>query len=291
MALAADVRVDERWLMDGMPPSRRHRGRFAAAALVVVTALGGAFAWRWHERGPGPASIPSAVDHFRASSSTATPAPVNLRPPAGVYVYRGRGHEHLSFMSTTQSQGPRLPGTVTVAPDGCWTFELAFNSFHRQMWHWCPSGPRLLEDSGTSFERFDFAAFTMGETSRFRCAPSFATLDVSATPGRSWPTHCTGHSETTNADVTTTGTVRFVGSETLSVGTIAVPTMHVHIDRLLTGGQAGEEHDDIWFATKNALPIRGARTIRAVSPAPAPLGQVTYTEDGKWQLTSLTPQR
>ncbi len=267
-------------------------------AIVVLLVGGGAFWWRWHQRGPSQASISGAVDRFRSSTSAAstppnapTPpaAPAALAPKVGVYSYSGTGSERLSFLSTSQSQGPNLPGTVAAAAHGCWTFQIEYNSFHNQSWTWCPSGDKLLERGGVSRQKFDFAAFKMSETSTLTCTPGFAAFDRAARPGQHWTARCAGHSSTTGADVTTIGTVLYIGRQTISVGSTSVETAHYRIDRTMSGGQTGTERDDTWFATTNALPVRAERSIRAVSPAPAPLNKVTYTESSRWQLTSLTP--
>ena len=57
----------------------------------------------------------------------------------------------------------------------------------------------------------------------------------------------------------------------------------------LRGDQSGGLQADIWFARTNGMPVRERHTISVVSPAPAPINQVTYTETGQWQLASLTP--
>ena len=41
---------------------------------------------------------------------------------------------------------------------------------------------------------------------------------------------------------------------------------------------------------QDGLPVKEAHTIRVVSPAPPPLGHVTYTERGSWKLRSTTPR-
>src|SRR5689334_15003187 len=112
---------------------------FAAAGLLVVIAAG-AYAWRWHARGPDRPSVSKAIERFRTSSSL--PAATEKHPRVGVYVYRGTGDEHLSFLNTKQAQGPAEPGTVTTTKDGCWTFSIEYNSFHHQSWTRCSAGDR-----------------------------------------------------------------------------------------------------------------------------------------------------
>jgi hypothetical protein len=257
---------------------------------VVVATVAGLFAWRWSERGPDEASLGGAVERFRSSSTV--PAPViALRPPAGVYTYTGQGREKLSFLSTSQSQGPQLPGTVTPAAGDCWTFAIEYNEFHSQEWNWCVRDGKLVERGGTTRQRFDFVAFKVDETSRFTCDPALTVIDPQAEPGASWPTRCVGTSERTSTTVYSEGTTRFVGRETLDVGGTPVEALHYRSDRTLRGDQTGEEHNDTWFAASDGRVLRNARDIEVVSPAPAPLDSVTYTEQGDYRLASMAPRR
>ena len=147
---------------------------------------------------------------------------------------------------------------------------------------------RLLESGGTTAQRFDFLTFKTSEHSDVTCRPPMVLADLAAAPGRRWPVHCTGHSETTKTTFTQTGVVTFVGRDVIEVGRESVPALHAREDLRLSGGQAGEVRTDIWFATASGLPLKEVHLIRVASPAPAPLNHVTYTELGNWQLTSMT---
>ncbi len=257
-------------------------------AIVVVLVLTSMGVWtmrRWQERGPDRASVSAAVDRFR-SSSTRPAADGSLTPAPGVYRYSGSGRERLSFLSTTQSQGPELPATVVVGSDGCWTFEIEYNSFHRQSWEWCERDGKLVELGGTTDQKFDFAAFQMDETSRLVCDPPFVAFDREVHSGDTVATHCRGHSETTGTDMSSDGTMRFAGRETVVVAGRRLAALHYAADRKLTGDQHGQEHLDMWLSAANGLPLRNDRHITVVSPAPAPLDSVTYEERGHWELAS-----
>jgi hypothetical protein len=256
--------------------------------FALVAAAGGFVAWRIHGRGPDEPSVNDALGRFRSSSTTAGEAPHALQPHAGVYVYRGTGSERLSFLDTSQSQGPEEPGTLTPGANGCWTFEIEYNSYHHQTWQRCARDGRLVELGGTTNQQFDFVAFKQSEHSEMRCDPPMTLVDTDAAPGTTWPVHCTGHSQTTNSDLTQTGTVTLIGVEDVTVGGTAVPAYHSRLDVVLSGDQTGETHSDMWFATSDGLPLRDQHDIRVVSPAPAPLNEVTYREQGSFDLTSLS---
>ena len=266
------------------------RMRLSGMLLVLLFAGGcGTFVWRWEQRGPGRPSVGGAVGRFRASSSVPTPTrPLEPRP--GVYLYSGAGSESLSFLSTHQTQGPTEPGTVALQQDGCWQFRIDFNSFHYQTWNRCSRKRTLIESGGTTGQRFDFVSFKMSEQSGVACNPPIVVADLAARPGATFPVHCSGRSQTTKSTFTQAGTATFVGRETIAVGHASVAALHTREDLLLTGGQTGEVHVDLWLAVADGLPLKEAHSIRVVSPAPAPLNQVTYSELGGWQLKSLTPQ-
>jgi len=283
--------VDERPLVVAPPPHRRRR-RWPYVVGAIVLVLGGGIGWftvQWMTRGPEQASVEDAVARFRTSSTVPT-APVAMRPPAGVYTYEGSGEERLSFLSTHQPQGPPIPGTVTHGADGCWTLEVEYNSFHRQSWEWCMLDGVLEEHGGTTHQKFDFGAFTVDETSVIVCDPPFVAVDASAEPGDTVRTRCEGDSETTDSRVLSRGTMEFVGRTTVDVAGQAVPALHYRAERELSGDQTGTERLDMWFAERDGLPLRNEREIRVVSPAPAPLDEVVYTEHGEWHLTSLVPR-
>ena len=265
------------------------RTRVIGLVAVILVVCGGAFTWRWRQRGPERPSVAGAIGRFRTSSTVSSPA-VSSGPKAGVYIYKGTGSEKLSFLATSQTQGPTEPGTITAQPNGCWQFRIDYNSFHHQTWNRCPKGGKLFESGGTADQRFDFVSFKMGEHSVTTCTPPVVIADLAATPGSTVPVHCTGRSRTTKTTFTQTGVAVFVGRETVEVGKVRVPAVHTREELTLTGGQTGNSTVDIWFAVSDGLPLKESHIIKVVSPAPAPLEHVTYTELGRWQLTSTTPR-
>jgi hypothetical protein len=253
-----------------------------AAAVVGVQ--------RWNDRGPEQASVDDARERFRSSSTVAQPA-TEGSPPAGVYVYSATGRERLSFLDTAQPQGPTSPGTVTSTGDGCWKLEIAYNSFHSQGRDFCATGGQLVERGGTTQQRFDFVAFTQSEHAESVCDPPSVLFDATtATPGDRWPVACRTKSQTTNATMTSTGETVFVGRERIDVGGKPVSSVHVRQEVVFEGDQTGSQVEEFWFALDNWMPLRNTRVLEVVSPAPEPIGSVTYTEEGSWQLTSLTPR-
>ena len=273
------------------PPPWHGRKRLVALAvalgLVAAIATAG-YVW-WRVRGPTRPSIGQAVHRFRASSGHQTRT-ARLQPPPGVYSYTGQGDERLSFLSTQQSQAGTLPGTVTRTANGCWSFSVQYNSFHRQAWRRCTVDGRLVELGNTTDQKFDFGPLSQTEHTEVVCTPPITLYDPATAPGHHEPIRCRGHSQTTKANATQLGRVTYIGPGTVTVAGTKVPTLHYSEDTKLSGGQHGTAHEEVWLAAEDGLPLREQRTIRVVSPAPAPLNEVTYTEQGTWRLSSLTPR-
>ena len=85
-----------------------------------------------------------------------------------------------------------------------------------------------------------------------------------------------------------TGTAVSVGSESIVVGGESLEAVHMRHDATFSGGQTGETHTEFWLSVADWMPLRGERDVRVDSDSP--VGTVTYTETGRWQLTSTEPE-
>jgi hypothetical protein len=56
----------------------------------------------------------------------------------------------------------------------------------------------------------------------------------------------------------------------------------------MTGDQRGTERTDAWFAADTGLPLRNERSVEASTSSV--IGDVTYTEEAGFHLTSMTPR-
>jgi hypothetical protein len=268
---------------------RHLRSRRVAVVAIAVVLLTGVAGWQWWERGPSEVSVEDALDRFRSSSSQpATPSA--LLPAVGVYRYLGLGSEALSFLDTHQAQGPTIPVTVASGTGDCRWITVEYNSFHRMISRWCVEGRRVVERESETIQRFDFLAFSHSEHMTFTCVRPPVVYDPDARPGTSWPLHCTGRSRTRDTRVSHDGSVTFVGRQTLTIGGKEITALHFRQTRQMHGDQRGNETRDVWVSADRALVLRDTREIRVVSPAPSPIGNVTYTESGTYTLSSLAPQ-
>jgi hypothetical protein len=269
----------------GHPHRLRHVLIGLAIAGGVVVVLVALLGWWWAARGPGRPSIEGAVDRFQSTSTSFAAR----GPRPGVYVYASRGDEDLSFLSTHQSQDGNLPATVVARSDGCFDFTIEYNSFHRQSWTRCETDGRFVERQNVTEQEFDFGPFSQHEHTEISCSPP-TVFPRSARVGSSTPVRCTGTSSTTDATQRQRGTLTFVGPATVRVGDARVPALHFRQEVRIGGEQHGSSREEVWLAASDGLPLRESRRITVVSPAPSPIGEVTYTEQGEWRLTSLEPR-
>jgi len=70
---------------------------------------------------------------------------------------------------------------------------------------------------------------------------------------------------------------------------VAVPTFHhIEVDTL-EGPQRGTTRIDYWYAVESFLLVRMERTVKLRTDSP--VGEVTFSETGSWQLRSMEPLR
>ncbi len=193
--------------MDYASGSGGHRARWIAAGLLaaVVVAVAAWFAVAWMDRGAEEASVQDAID---SAGNETTEEAAALQPATGVYTYASQGSESLSLLGTGQDWGATIPATVTATGDGCWQHRMDYSTNHWAAQVFCPDGDKLMEHSGTVFQRFDFVATTVDEETVFTCEPPTATIDLDARPGDSWPSGCDGASAERGTSTVERGTQR-----------------------------------------------------------------------------------
>jgi hypothetical protein len=266
--------------------AHRHRRRWliAGVAVALVVGAGGFVTVRWSHGRARPVDL---ADVVRPTGDDLAPAPEVLRPPQGVYLYRGSGTDALSKPPSTQAEGPSMPGIVRHRKDGCWTFRIDYSTNHWQRWDYCPKAGGLDEVGGAAYQRWNFGAFTNETTSTFDCdAP---VVKAGQQPGDEWRQSCTGVSTGVDGETRSSGPFRFVGTETLTIGGRKVAAHHYRRERTNTGNQDGTEHGDVWFAADTGMPLRSEHKIEATTDTI--IGEVHYTEDGEFELTSLDRKR
>lgn len=280
--------ADDGTATSARPWYRRPRRLVVIVALVALAGGVGVFAALWANRGAEEVSTQDAIERYRQEEGGGAETAGFLRPASGVYTYEASGTERLSLLDTSQQWGPTMPATVTREPNDCWSIRIDFNTNHWQEKRYCPSEDLLLDVGGRSYQSFDLVATTIGDTTEFTCDPPGEVIRVNAEPGESWNLSCDGRSESRGTEVTSAGTTTFVGIEQLTIGGEEVAALHYREQRELSGDQTGTNDTDEWFAVTDGLLLRSTHDARVSSPSP--IGDVVFTEEGEFQLTSLTPR-
>lgn len=276
--------------------SRPHRGRRRAIIVVVVVLALVAATASWLTFG-GERAQQSSEEQARqrvgpaaGSVSTAPAAPAGVlvaAPAAGLYRYQGTGREETSFPPLTEQQGPAMPGTVVPEADGCWRVQIDYNTHHWQSWTFCTVDGELRETKSTSFSRRNLGGADIDNSSEFSCRPANVILTAADRAGVTRPQSCTGKGTLVPGETTSAGTTTVVGLEQIDVGGTSLATMHVRYDLTYTGGQAGTETTEAWFATATGLPVRNEHHIAVATDTP--FGRITYTEDASFTLQTPNP--
>ncbi len=224
-----------------------------------------------------------------AGAGIGVQGPADGRPDPGVYDYRGTGTEHLSLPSLSQQEGPTIPGTVTLAPGGCWVFRVDYSSHHWQTWRYCRHGGDTWEAGGQTWQLWALGPLDVTNTSTFRCAPRTMSLPATAAPGQRWWGRCTGTNTTVSGSTLSAGPYRFVRVTTVMVGGHDVSAAEFERRRTDTGAQRGSERAEVWLDARTGLPVRLQQHLRVTTNTP--FGTSTYTQDGVLTLASIAVRR
>jgi len=222
---------------------RPHRRLFVILGVVAVVLVGGGVTlWvLWHRSSARPVTRAEAIRRFHPlQGGNGGPA----RPAQGVYAYRGTGREALSVPPKSQAQGPTIPATVTWRADGCRVFRVDYSTNHWQTWNYCPRAEGLVELGGQTFQHWDLVFTQVRSTSTFTCDPPSVAIRPVMRAGDEWQQSCSGSSTGTKGTVTSQGPYRFVGEETMTIGSQPVRAFRFHQSRTLTGAQQGTQTAD-----------------------------------------------
>jgi len=271
------------------PRWRRWRVLLIVLATVVAVVLASVaytvirYETRPH---PGAKAIGSAVNNFRHSGSSTTDS-YGL-PSAGVYTLHGQGSERISFPPNSQQDGAVMPATVKYLPGNCWRWHIDYNTAHAEEFVFCPTAAGLAQPTNINVQNWNYGAFSVSDTSTVTCPSGTIVLPREASAGQDVSWSC----QETNTSVAGVGhsatKARIVGLETLRIGSTDVPAVHELQDTTVSGSQTGTVTENWWFDVTNGLPLRIDRQI--VIHTDSPLGTITYTESGSWQMASLTPR-
>ncbi len=217
----------------------------------------------------------------------ALPRALGNRPAPGVYRYTGAGTDHLSLPPLSQPEGPTMPGTVTLVGSDCWVMRIDYSSHHWQTWNFCTRDGTLRETGGKVWQLWSIGPINVSNLTTLRCTATSVWLPAHAVVGAYWPTSCSGTGSSVHGGMTTAGPDRFVRDITTRIGGRSVVAAVFRQVRTDTGAQRGSEASDVWLDARTGLPLRLTEDITVVTPTP--FGTSTYTQQGEFQLASLTP--
>jgi len=280
----------------GMPPplpspSRGRRWQYALIGLLTMVGLViGVMATgvvRYELRShPGAKSVSSAVSSFRHSGSSSLD-PLHAVPAAGVYTLRGQGGERISFPPNSQKDGATMPATVTHLSNGCWRWHLDYNAAHAEEYVFCPTEAGLTQSTNVNIQHWDYGAFKVSNIAIMTCPAGSVVLPSAPSTGQKLTWSCSETSTAISGLSQSTTKAHIVGVEPLRIGSATVETAHEVQETTLSGTQTGTVTENWWFDVTNGLPVRIDREIMVHTASP--LGAITYTESGSWQMASLTP--
>ncbi len=264
--------------------SRRRRWPWIVGVLVVLAGAGAGVVWL-------TSSVARPVTLRQAETrlaKTGTEEPDATRPAPGVYLYRGSGTEKLSLPPMSQTEGPSIPGTVTVQGSNCFVFRVDYSTHHWQTWKYCLRGGSLWETGGQSWQLWSIGPLNVTNLSSFTCAHSMA-VPKEASLDESWASSCTGTNTSVKGTTVSAGPYRFEGFTTVSVAGTDVRAARFLRLRTDSGAQQGTERSEVWFSASTGLPLRLQQDIKVTSATP--FGTSTYTQVGVLAIESMAPHR
>ncbi len=261
---------------------RHHRWLWVLVGIILFLGAGYVVLWATTNR-----ATEVTLRQAEALLHSKGDAPGARRPISGVYDYTGSGTERVSFPPLSQSEGPTIPGTVTMDGKHCWQLRLDYSTHHWQTFDICLHGADILETGGVTWQLFSIGPVNVSTTSTFVCTTGTMWLPANHSAGTSMLSSCTGSSTSVKGQTLSAGPFTVLGEETLTIGGKQVPAVHIRQERVDTGAQTGSERYDIWLAASSGLLLRFQQEIKLVSRSP--IGKITYTQSGELQLVSLVP--
>jgi hypothetical protein len=210
------------------------------------------------------------------------------RPARGVYEYAGSGTDRLTLPPMSQSDGPTMPGTVTLSGRNCWVWRIDYSSHHWETVDYCRHGDATWETGGQIWQLWSIGPLRETNLTTMTCAPHTVSLPATAVPGQVWHERCTGTSTAVKGAMVSAGPYRFLGPRALIVGGRVVRADEFLRLRTDTGAQRGTERSELWIDAANGLPIRLRRDITVITDTP--FGTSTYTQSSVFSLASLVPR-
>ena len=255
-------RMSRRWLLAG------------SAAVAGVAAVGLLGAWWFLLRDVStPASVTAAVAAYRQEGEGAA-SPI----PAGVYLYSTDGFEETDALrGTTHAYPSTSTITVTGAPCGV---RLRWEVLEGRSTTWAACTASNAWAARSRDERHRF--FGVTERTTYICTDT-PFRPAGDRPGTTFTVSCS------TGEAKERGPGRVVAQETVDVGEMSVPAVHIRTTTSFSGATTGKATYDFWLARATGLPVRVTMVSRTTNSSL--IGDVHYEERVSLRLSSLEPRR
>jgi len=242
--VSVTTQIDDMPVSEAPPPPGRHRHHWVlltmgAVGVIVLLVLAVPYVLYVRRSHPGARSVNSAVQRYRATTSTAAGAGDLVGPRPGVYQAEGSGTEHISFPPNSQKDGAVMPITVTALPGGCWRWHIDYNTAHWHEYDFCAQGGSLLLVAQRNYQRWDFGALKVTNLGSYTCSPPAPVMANGAGAGTRFEHHCTGTNTAVAGKSIVDGPVTLAGTVTLDIGGQKVEAVRQTRVEHLSGAQKG----------------------------------------------------
>jgi hypothetical protein len=268
------------------PPKGRRRLLWriliGLGVVVVVLVAAGAAWWTFGRDDARQVSTDEVLEQFRQSGAAGSDG--EGRPAVGVYAATATGSEDIGVPGLTESFGPGAPVTVTHGGEGCFTYRADFNSHHWRSWTFCSGADAVFALTATdSATTRDIPGLDLDSLTTFTCETPLPFLWTDAAVGDRREGSCTGISDVIEGPTSDAGVVEVLGTPTLTIGGVEVPTVHVRSTDTFGGSQTGTEVDEWWIDARTGLPLKVIIDSKMTS------SHGDYIENGTLELTTLEP--
>lgn len=201
----------------------------------------------------------------------------------------GSGGEPSGFLvDLEQPQGPAMTATVTYLEDGCWEFRIEMSEFRSDLTTMCPtSDGGLQKKRELQTQLWDVPGIGIVENFSDVDCEQGDLVRPGMQPDDSWTHLCGGVNSAVEGDYFSNASYRFVAEETLDVGGETVEVYHLEENRQISGSSEGEMLVSWWFAKSDFRPMKSERTVSVVTDSD--FGAISYTEEGDWLSSGLSP--
>ena len=269
----------------GASETRRRRRRWPwILAAVGVVMVGAMTVTLLRHSSARPVDLNDARGRYHGPGLA---GPNDPRPTPGVYSYTGAGTDRLSLPPMSQAEGPSMPVTVTLDGSQCWTMRVDYSTHHWQTWAYCRDGGALEQTGGGVWQLWPVGPINFTNRTTLTCSPPLTVVPATLTVGQSWPISCTGTSTAVKGQMTSSGTIRFLGDTTLRVAGHDVSVRHFLQTQTDSGSQRGTERYENWLDPVSGLPLKMQQDIEVRTATP--FGDSTYTQTGSMTIESLQP--